>query len=188
MTMRTAIDIRAALLVVTVSLAGPALAQDMPEPADYRMDDYRAPVPATLKGATVIDTAEAQKLWQDKKAVFFDVMPHTPKPSNLPAGTIWKDKVRKDIPGSIWLANVGYGAISAETERYFRDALVQKTGSDNSKTILFYCMTDCWMSWNAAKRAIEWGYGAVLWYPAGSDGWENAGLPVAENSPYIVEK
>lgn len=188
MAMRAVIDIPTAFLVATISLTGPAVAQDVPEPADYRMDDYRAPVPATLKGATVIDTAEAQKLWQDKKAVFFDVMPHTPKPANLPAGTIWKDKLRKNIPGSIWLANVGYGAISAETERYFRDALVQQTGSDSSKTILFYCMTNCWMSWNAAKRALGWGYTSVLWYPLGSVGWESAGLPLEESKPYIVEK
>ncbi|HWK66256.1 MAG TPA: PQQ-dependent catabolism-associated CXXCW motif protein [Rhizobiaceae bacterium] len=176
------------LLLALGVLCGHAQAGDVAEPAGYRMEDYRAPVPATLEGATVVDTAQAEKLWRDRKAVFFDVMPHTPKPANLPAGTIWKDKVRKDIPGSTWLANVGYGAIPAETERYFRDGLSAKTGADPSKTILFYCMTDCWMSWNAAKRAMKLGYSSVLWYPYGSDGWEKAGLPLEENRPYIVER
>jgi PQQ-dependent catabolism-associated CXXCW motif protein len=45
-------------------------------------------------------------------------------------------------------------------------------------------MTDCWMSWNAAKRAVEWGYSSVIWYPAGADGWEDAKLPLEEHRPY----
>jgi PQQ-dependent catabolism-associated CXXCW motif protein len=169
-----------------LDLAGPAFAGGVEEPAGYRMDDYRAPVPDTLRGAKVVTTSEAEALWREKKAVFFDVMPQAPKPANLPAGTIWKEKIRKDIPGSVWLANVGYGAISAETAEYFRQGLAANTGSDKSRTILFYCMTDCWMSWNAAKRALEWGYGSVVWYPLGSDGWESANLPLEENTPYVV--
>ena len=47
------------------------------EPAGYRMDEYRAPVPATLQGRDGgDDTTQAEALWRDKKAVFFDVMPH----------------------------------------------------------------------------------------------------------------
>lgn len=175
-------------LFALLCVSSAALAEDVAEPSGFRMDEYRAPVPATLKGAEVIDTARAEKIWRDKAAVFFDVMPRAPKPTNLPEGTIWKDKVRTDIPGSTWLANVGYGAISPETERYFRDGLAARTAGDMSKPVVFYCMTDCWMSWNAAKRALGWGYKSVLWYPPGSDGWERAGLPLEENSPYIVEK
>ena len=169
-----------------LGLAEQALAGGVGEPAGYRMDDYRSPVPDTLQGATVASTAEAEALWRAGKAVFFDVMPYTPKPAGLPAGTIWREQVRKDIPGSIWLANVGYGAISQETSGYFRQGLAAATGSDKSRAILFYCMTDCWMSWNAAKRAIEWGYSSVIWYPLGADGWENAKLPLEENKPYQV--
>jgi PQQ-dependent catabolism-associated CXXCW motif protein len=40
-------------------------------------------------------------------------------------------------------------------------------------------MADCWMSWNAAKRALELGHKAVVWYPEGTDGWSEAGLPLA---------
>jgi PQQ-dependent catabolism-associated CXXCW motif protein len=43
--------------------------------------------------------------------------------------------------------------------------------------VVFYCLADCWMSWNAAKRAASWGYREVLWYRDGTDGWEAAGLP-----------
>jgi PQQ-dependent catabolism-associated CXXCW motif protein len=178
-----------AFLLLATGLLGwvaPSFAADVPEPAGYRMEEYRAPVPETLKGATVVTTKEAEALWRGKKAVFFDVMPNAPKPANLPEGTIWKDKVRRDIPGSIWLANVGYGEINAETAAYFRAGIESSAGPDKSKPILFYCMTDCWMSWNAAKRAVEWGYVSVLWYPPGSDGWENAKLPLTENRPYVL--
>jgi PQQ-dependent catabolism-associated CXXCW motif protein len=172
------------LLVASLfSAVQPIRAGEVAEPAGYRMDEYRAPVPETLAGARVVTTAEAELLWRGKETVFFDVMPNTPKPANLPAGTIWRDKVRNGISGSIWLPNVGYGAIPRETEDYFRQALASHA-EDKTQTILFYCMTNCWMSWNAAKRAIEWGYTSVVWYPGGADGWEKAGLPVAENKPY----
>ena len=173
------------LLAMTIlAFAATTWAGGVEEPAGYRMDEYKAPVPDTLQGAKVVDTKEAETLWREKKAVFIDVMPNTPKPANLPAGTIWKDKVREDIPGSIWLANVGYGAIPKETADYFRQALEAHTASDKSRRILFYCMTDCWMSWNAAKRAVEWGYTSVIWYPLGADGWQSAKLPLEEKRPY----
>lgn len=164
-------------------MVGPIRAGDVAEPAGYRMEEYRAPVPETLQGAAVLSTPEAEKLWREKQAVFFDVMPNTPKPANLPKGTIWRDAVRTDIPDSIWLPNVGYGGIPKEMEDYFRNSLAAHTKS-KADAVLFYCMTNCWMSWNAAKRAIEWGYTSVVWYPDGADGWEKAGLPVVENKPY----
>ncbi len=174
-----------ALLLATslLATAQPIWAGNVAEPSGYRMEEYRAPVPETLQGAEVVTTAEAELLWREESTVFFDVMPNTPKPANLPAGTIWRDPVRTGIPGSVWLPNVGYGAIPEETADYFRSGLAAHAKSKAQK-VLFYCMTNCWMSWNAAKRAIEWGYISVVWYPAGADGWEKAGLPVGENKPF----
>ena len=42
---------------------------------------------------------------------------------------------------------------------------------------------------NAARRAIVWGYGNVLWYPDGSDGWRDAGgeLVTAEPVNFLGE-
>lgn len=155
-----------------------------PEPADYKMDDYRSPTPATLSGARVVDTAGAERMWRDKSAVLLDTMPRDVRPKNLPPGTVWRDKPREHVSGSAWLANVGYGALSPETAAYFRDALTVLTGGDMSKPLLFYCKADCWMSWNAAKRAMSWGYRDVAWYPEGTDGWEQAGLPLETATPY----
>jgi rhodanese-related sulfurtransferase len=39
------------------------------------------------------------------------------------------------------------------------------------------------MSWNAAKRALSYGYTHVFWYPQGTDGWRTQGYPTAELQP-----
>lgn len=120
-------------LLVALALAAwaatAATAQDVAEPSDYRMDHYRAPVPATLEGGTVIDAEEAHALWEADEAAFIDVLPRAPKPDNLPEGTIWRDKPRPSIPGAIWLPNVGYGALADITADYFRAGLDHATGA-----------------------------------------------------------
>ncbi len=153
------------------------------EPAGYRTSDYRAPTPATLAGARVVTTAQAETLWQDKTAIFVDVMPRAPRPSNLPPETIWRDRPRSDIPGSIWLPDTGYGQLAPSTEDYLRRNIEQVTGGDRTKLLVIYCLRNCWMSWNAAKRLLTLGYTNVAWYPEGTDGWTDALLPVADAQP-----
>ena len=178
---------RAMALAVAARLAlAPlaALGQDAPpEPDGYRLDDYRAPTPAGLQGARTVTTVEAEKLWRSKAAVFVDVMPHVPKPRNLPPGTIWRDKPRFNIPGSAWLPDTGYGALAPATEAYLGGALATVSGGDRARPIVFYCLRDCWMSWNAARRALASGYTNVIWYPDGTDGWQDAGLPLEPAQP-----
>ncbi|WP_275113690.1 PQQ-dependent catabolism-associated CXXCW motif protein [Roseobacter cerasinus] len=158
-------------------------AQTVPEPTDYRMDHYRAPVPATLDGATVVGPEEAHALWKDGKTAFIDVLPQPPKPANLPKGTIWRDKPRQSIPAAIWLPNVGYGAIADVTADYFKAGLETVTEGDRAHPIVIFCLEDCWMSWNAAKRAVEWGYTSVYWLPEGTDGWTLWGYPLEKVTP-----
>lgn len=150
-------------------------AAHVPEPDSYRMDDYRSPVPLSLKGAKTIDVEEAITLWQDKAAVFIDVYPRAPKPPNLPKNTVWRDPPHKSIEGAIWLPNVGYGVLSGEVANYFKANLERLTDGDKAKPVVFFCLRDCWMSWNAAKRAVEWGYSSVIWFSEGTDAWQEAG-------------
>ena len=173
--------IRAAILCAFWPLA--VLAETVPEPADYRMDDYRGPVPATLNGATVVDDDAAHALWLTGRVAFIDVLPRAPKPDNLPEGTIWRDQPRLSIPGSIWLPNVGYGALAAVTEDYFKSGLVQATGGDMDHPVVFFCLAECWMSWNATKRALGYGHKRVFWYPDGTDGWRFNNYPTAVSEP-----
>jgi PQQ-dependent catabolism-associated CXXCW motif protein len=174
-----------ALLGVVAFWGAPAAGEhaDPTEPDDYRTDNYRAPTPLSLQGARTVSTKEAAALWRDKAAVFVDVMPQAPRPANLPAGTIWRDKPRYSIPGSAWLPDTGYGQLAAVTEAYLRNALAILSGDDRARPLVVFCLRDCWMSWNAARRAVAWGYTNVIWYPDGTDGWQEADLPLEQVQP-----
>src|SRR5437868_6782299 len=172
---------RFGVVLLTLVMTAGAHAQDrVAEPDGYRTDNYRAPVPETLAGARVLTTEQAAAIWRAKAGAFIDVLPRPPKPKNLPEGTIWRDKPRLDIPGSVWLPDTGYGVLAAATENYFKGGLARASGGDRSRLLVFYCLADCWMSWNAAKRALSYGYSDVAWYPEGTDGWAFADLPLAD--------
>ncbi|TNJ47417.1 PQQ-dependent catabolism-associated CXXCW motif protein [Phaeobacter sp. B1627] len=173
----------AVLFCAALALPVATSAQPVPEPEGYRHDHYRAPVPDTLAGATVISDAEAHALWQSGSAVFVDVLPRPPKPENLPEGTVWRPKPRHSIPGAIWMPNVGYGQLAPSYESYYRNGLSQITDGSVERPVVLFCLSECWMSWNAAKRAVGWGYSAVHWYPGGTDGWASMDLRTEVLSP-----
>jgi PQQ-dependent catabolism-associated CXXCW motif protein len=168
---------------LAAAVGGETNAAKPAEPAGYRLSDYRAPVPATLKGAKVLDTARAAEIWQARSAVFIDALPRPPKPEGLPKDAVWREQPRFDIPGSVWLPDTGYGELAAPTQRYFERGLARASGGDKKKPLVFYCLADCWMSWNAAKRAMRLGYANVSWYPDGTDGWAKDGRPLEERKP-----
>jgi PQQ-dependent catabolism-associated CXXCW motif protein len=153
------------------------------EPESYRNDNYRSLTPASLRGARVVSTIEAEEIWMKGSAAFIDVLPNFPPPPNLPAGTLWRGQHRLNIPGSTWLPDTGYGELSPAAESYLKTGLERSTGGDRTKPLVIYCLRDCWMSWNAARRAVMWGYTGVIWYPEGTDGWQEAGLPLEEAKP-----
>src|SRR6202020_189235 len=149
----------AGVVLALIALGGAIHAEELvPEPGGYRTDDYRAPVPDTLAGARVLSTAEAEAIWRAKAGVFIDVLPRPPKPANLPPGTVWRDKPRFNIPGSTWLPDTGYGELAVPTDNYLMQGLVRASGGNRRGLIVIYCQADCWMSWNAAKRALSYGY------------------------------
>jgi PQQ-dependent catabolism-associated CXXCW motif protein len=154
-----------------------------PEPEGYRMDDYRAPSPATVAGGVMLDTNAAHQLWESGAAVWIDVLPAPRRPENLPPSALWMPLPHRDIPGSLWLPDIGRGALSPDIEGYFRDHLATATKLRKDAAVVFYCLADCWMSWNAAKRAASWGYTQIYWYRDGTDGWEAAKLPMQNAEP-----
>ncbi len=154
-------------------------AATVPEPEGYRMERYRAPVPATLVGATVLDTAGLQQLVEGAAPIVIDVLPKTRKPTDRAPNQLWIEPKRDAIPGAVWLPNIGYGELTPEDRRIFENQLDRLTAGDKERPLVFYCDRNCWMSWNAAKRAVsEFGYTRVYWYPEGIEGWKEAGLAI----------
>ena len=188
---RTASGKAGRLLAIAVALWGACLSgtgsageECVPEePSDYRMADFRAPVPCALAGATVVSTEALRLRIERESPLLVDVLPSPRRPQGLPAGTPWLAPVRRNIPGTVWLPNTGFGELPVEEENYLRANLERLTRGDRSRSIVFYCLADCWMSWNAARRALAWGYTSVIWYPDGTDAWEAAGLPLEESFP-----
>lgn len=158
---------------------------DATEPTDYRMGEYRAPVPAGLSGATTVTLAELRGLMERTPALrLIDVMPAPPRPADRADGGVWIPPPRLTLPGAVWLPNVGYGQLSVEQERLLRSGLETVSRGDHAAPLVLFCERDCWMSWNAAKRAVEWGYSNIHWYPDGAGRWQEAGYPLEPAAPF----
>ncbi len=153
------------------SAADLPLPDGVDEQTGFRMHRYRAPVPATNPGTEVIDTARAFELHQNPQVKFIDVYPPRGLGPNPMDGTWMTNESHRSIEGAVWLPEVGRGHIEQEHIDYFQRNLVKATGNDLEIPLVFFCTADCWQSWNAARRALHWGYKNVLWYPAGTDGW-----------------
>lgn len=162
-----------ALLVAAILAAG------VPEPSGYWTGPNQGETPASLAGATVIHTADLADLIAREKPVLIDASPAPPPPPDLPAGTVWMAPVHRDIPGSVWLQEAGKGEISSEAEALYGSTLNELTHGSRKRAIVLYCHPKCWLSWNAAKRAVSFGYRHVYWYPDGIEGWQEAGHSVA---------
>ena len=88
------------------------------------------------------------------------------------------------IPGATAAAPASApGNFNDQTQNQFGQFLHQTTRGNKNQALVFYCQsTQCWMSYNAALRAINMGYTQVLWYRGGLEAWKMAGLPV--QTPY----
>ncbi|KXF80370.1 hypothetical protein ATN88_10555 [Enterovibrio coralii] len=153
-------------------------AETVPEPADYRNSQYRAPVPETLKGAQVINTPEVLKSFiAQRNPLLIDVYPAPNRPDTLTKDTLWIEPKRDTIPASLWLANVGHGIVP--------DSLIAllKNSLPADRPVVIFCEPSCWHSWNAGKRAIELGAEDVYWYRAGVRGWQDAGYELETHTP-----
>lgn len=179
------------LLVGSMPLSTSAQAEPKPKYMDpktgFRLGHYRAPTPESVPNATRITLAELRALLEEPNVALIDVMAHTGAGPDPSTGQWRLSEVRKNIPGSVWLPEVGKGRLGPYLRRYFEDNLEKITGGDKSYPIVFYCLADCWPSWNAAKRAGEWGYKNVLWFAEGTDGWLEADLPLQEARPVPID-
>ncbi|MBE0505632.1 MAG: hypothetical protein IBX50_02800 [Marinospirillum sp.] len=167
---------------VILLMSAPSIADDnLPRfsAEGYRISHYRSPTPETAEGGVRISTEQLQSLVQAQPgSLLIDVQPIT-----------WRDGIfiyttpRQTLPGSFWLPNVGWGFTEDHWIEYFAGHLYQWTEANRGHPVVIYCTADCWMSWNAVKRAAAWGYTQLYWYREGSDGWLEAGLPLQATHP-----
>ncbi len=170
-------------LLAALLFAAPAVAETgVPVPDGYRIEDYHAPVPDRVPGGAVIHAAEVRKL-RAAGAIVIDVLPAPRQPPTMKPGMPWLPAPHLDIPGSIWLPDFGRGALNKVMANWFHEKLRELTHDDPDRALVFYCQAQCWMSWNAAKRAAALGFRHVFWFPEGVDGWREAGFALAPATP-----
>jgi PQQ-dependent catabolism-associated CXXCW motif protein len=153
-------DVRAVGVIVLGALvlaSGTAPGENLltVEPESYRSENYRSPTPATQRALSRHPRHKTSGLKAPQ------LLPNFPPPPDLPAGTLWRGQQRFNIPGSTWLPDTGYGELSPAADGYLKTGLERITGGDRAKPLVIYYLRDCWMSWNAAKRAVIWGY--IYW-------------------------
>ncbi|MBW8353251.1 sulfurtransferase [Pseudomonas protegens] len=145
----------------------------------YRTRLYRSPTPTQVEAAQIIDTQGLQALLQQQpKPLLIDVYRR-----QWLQGRFIDSEPHANLPGSHWLANTGDGELSPEWQQYFNRYLQQLSAGNRQRPLVFYCRADCWLSWNAVKRAAALGYTSLYWYRDGLDAWEAAGLPVVAAQP-----
>lgn len=144
----------------------------------YRLVRYRSPTPKSSEHAVTLTTQELLELLQrNDQVLLLDVQP-------IQWNRVFIQKEpRLHIPGSIWTPNVGLGELEPAWEEYFRSNLVNITKGNKEHPLVIYCRADCWMSWNALKRASSWGYTNLYWYRNGSDGWIEHDLDTVTAQP-----
>lgn len=127
--------------------------------------NFHGPTPMAVPGARTILTAELKSMLT------------SPNPPLL-VNVLAKPKV--SIPGS-HLANFIGTDFTAKGESETAEFLGRNL-KDKNAPVVFYCLSwECWLSYNAALRAISLGYTNVGWYRGGIYSWFDAKLPfVAE--------
>jgi len=167
--------------VLALAAQAVAASPDIDAGSGYRINNYRSPVTLPVQGGRRVDLAEVDRLVAEGAALV-DVMPQ--RGGYDPATGAWRMVDRREtIPGAVWLPEVGRGAPDARLVAYFLVQLARATHEDRTRALIFFCMADCWMSWNAVKRASALGYTRVYWFADGTDGWREADRPTVAADP-----
>ncbi|MBR2513726.1 MAG: sulfurtransferase [Halomonas sp.] len=136
----------------------------------YRLPPYRTSVTAPIPGVTALNDGAFSALVASPPAILVDVYALT-----WHDGMFLQDSPHLTIPGSVWLPNVGAPTLEEEWIGYFADALDALREYEEGAPLVFFCRADCWLAWNAARRAQAMGYEGLYWYPNGVDGWQASG-------------
>jgi PQQ-dependent catabolism-associated CXXCW motif protein len=120
------------------------------------------PTPTEIPGGQVITTKGLMPLIQGQVGVRAIVLDVLGGPQTLPNA----------IP-AVWASQPG--SFNDQVQQQFGQMLMQVTQGNRQVPIVTYCEgPQCWMSYNAALRAIALGYKNVLWYRGGLQAWMQA--------------
>lgn len=155
----------------------------------YRISRHRAPTPDDIPPPAQVVTAREAKVLLDGGALALDVFGAAQSRYDELDGRWLVSKPRQSLPGALWLPETGAGAIESAILDYLTENLESATDGDMSRPIVVFCISDCWISWNAAQRIAALGYEKVYWFRDGTDGWLDAGgdLSVVEPVPVTVD-
>ena len=125
---------------------------------------------------------------------------HAPTPNQLPGGQVITTQTllpllqggtpivllhvlqsQQTLPNALMAVPASApGSFNDATQQQFKQFLQQVTRGRQDVPIVTYCEgPECWMSYNAALRAIALGYRNVQWYRGGMEAWQRAGLQFA---------
>lgn len=156
--------------------------------AGLRMKQYRAPTPAMVPHAQTVDTSRLRALLESERPLLIDVLGVTVRPETAELGAAWLPAdERYSLPGAVWLPNVGHGTLDLAMRTYLQTHLQRLTGGDRQRPLVFFCVRDCWMSWNAVQHAHGLGYRNLYWYPGGTDDWRAGGGPLERVDPVPLD-
>ena len=155
---------------------------------------------AASTGADALSSWELQDLGVAAPRALHSGAFHGPTPNRIPGGQVITTQglmalLQRDLPVHVfdvlgsrtalpqavslaWAAQPG--SFDDATQQQLARMLIQATRGRMDAPLVFYCQSpQCWMSYNAAARAIHLGYRNVLWYRGGVEAWQRAGQPLA---------
>ncbi|MGQ2933685.1 rhodanese-like domain-containing protein [Sphingopyxis sp.] len=170
-------------MALALALALPAAEASLFNAEGYRIASYRAPIAQAPPGTHRIAPAAAASLRPDDDAVFIDVMPAQGGRRDPRTGVWTLAEQRLSIPGAHWFPEAGRGEPEPDIARWFDRGVVRLTKGRRDRMIVIFCLADCWMSWNAARRLASHGYSKIWWLAEGTDGWSDLGLTLVPLRP-----
>lgn len=152
----------------------------------YRAARYRAPIRLDPAPAQAIDLAEALTLTPGRDALFIDVMPAEGAVRD-PASGAWRLAASHlTIPGALWFPETGRAPVDQALWAGLTGAIDEARRARPDLPVILFCRSDCWMSWNAARRLAREGRSGIFWLAEGTDGWHAAGRALIEAAPVIT--
>lgn len=152
-----------------------------------RIARQRAPIPDDIPPpAERIDAGKAAKLLAEG-AIALDVFGALQSRYDELDGTWLVGKERLSLPGAIWLPETGRGTLAPDIHAYLKNNLDRLTQGDKDRPLVVFCVSDCWMSWNASQHMAGLGYRSIHWFALGTDGWLEDGGALVPVDPVPVD-